>query len=282
MAFRLEIWEKPSLEKEVHMNSRSHSTLKSILLLAGSFTFAFLFGEMVHEFGHALGHLAYGSPGIKVYLDPFGYSHIGGADGLPNTVSAVTAATGPLFDLFLALICSLSLWRFRKPILLPLLIWGPVAMVQEGVTFSLGLLTPGGDARWITALGIPPGVILAAGILLLLAGVVAISQLLPLAGIEPEDSFGRKFMIIVIGMGSLMLIRFVVSSLALNEISMENLIPLVFSLLLASIVVSIQQPVARMIGKKMLIESPPFNWPAWMVALILGASVFTFQILAFN
>jgi hypothetical protein len=282
MAFRLEIWEKPSLEKEVHMNSRSHRTLKSILPLAGSFTFAFLFGEMVHEFGHALGHLAYGSPGIKVYLDPFGYSHIGGADGLPNTVSAVTAATGPLFDLFLALICSLSLWHFRKPILLPLLIWGPVAMVQEGVTFSLGFLTPGGDARWIAALGIPSVVILVTGILLLLAGVGAISQLLPLAGIEPGYSFWRKYLIIVIGMGSLMLIRSAYSSFISSGIFMENLIPLVFSLLLAVIMALIHRPVARMIGKEGSIEAPLFAWPVWAMALLLGGGMFMFQIFAFN
>jgi hypothetical protein len=44
---------------------------------------------------------------------------------------AVTAATGPLFDLFMGLICTLSLWRFRRLILLSLLMWEPVAMVQE-------------------------------------------------------------------------------------------------------------------------------------------------------
>ena len=78
------------------MQTHAHRTLKSILLLMGSFTFAFLLGEMVHEFGHALGHIAYGSSGIQVYLDPFGSSHITGAAGLPDKVLAVTAATGRL------------------------------------------------------------------------------------------------------------------------------------------------------------------------------------------
>ena len=264
------------------MTTRSHRTLNSILLLAGSFTFVFLLGEMVHEFGHALGHLAYGSPGIQVYLDPFGSSHIAGANGLSDKVLAVTAATGPLFNLLLGLVCSLSLWRVRRPILLPLLLWGPVAMVQEGVTFSLGFLTPGGDARWIATLGVPSAALLVFGILLLLSGVAAISRLLPLAGIEPGASFGKKYLIIVIGMGSLMLIRAAYSSFASSSISVENLIPLIFSLLLAIMAALLHRPVTQIMGKQILIESSSFAWPVWVLALILGGSMFTFQILAFN
>jgi hypothetical protein len=270
------------INKDVYMKTYPHRTLKSILLLAGSFTFAFLLGEMVHEFGHALGHIAYGSPGIRVYLDPFGSSHIAGANGLLDKVLAVTAATGPLFNLLLCLICSLFLWQVRKPILLPLLLWGPVAMVQEGVTFSLGFLTPGGDARWIATLGILPAIILVFGIILLLAGVGTIAQLLPLAGIEPGASFGKKYLIIVIGMGSLMLIRSTYSSFVLSNPSVENVIPLIFSLLLAIFVALIHRPVTQTIQKKMPIESIPIPWPTWTLALILGGSMFTFQILAFN
>ena len=144
-------------------------SIKQILLLAGSFAFAFLLGEMVHELGHYLCHLSYGNPDIRIHLDPFGGSRIVGVRTLPPQVMGVTCAAGPFFNLFLGILCSLGLWKFRKPILLPFLIWGPVAMIQEGVTFTLGGLTPGGDAGWMAAAGLPWAEILSAGTLLLVA-----------------------------------------------------------------------------------------------------------------
>ena len=125
---------------------RRSQVVQSVLLLAGSFTFAFLFGELVHDSGHYLCHLAYGNTWVRVTFDPFGGTRIIGANGLPDQVAAGTSAAGPLPHLLLALICFLFLWSRRRPILLPGLFWGPVAMIQEGVNFSLGLLTPGGDA----------------------------------------------------------------------------------------------------------------------------------------
>jgi len=138
--------------------------IKSILLLTGSFTFAFLLGEVVHDSGHYLCHKVYGNAEVWVHLDPFGGTCIIGADDLPAEVLAVTSLAGPLTNVALGLVGLFLLWWKRRPILLPLLLWGPVAMIQEGVTFSLGLLTPGGDAQWITTLGVP-------GFLLLVMGV---------------------------------------------------------------------------------------------------------------
>lgn len=36
---------------------------RTILLLMGSFTFAFLLGEAIHESGHLLAHLGFGNQG---------------------------------------------------------------------------------------------------------------------------------------------------------------------------------------------------------------------------
>ena len=130
------------------MDTNQTRPVKSILLLAGSFTFAFLLGEMAHEYGHYLGHLAYGNPdSVQVHIDPFGGSVIMGVASLPDKVLGVTSATGPLSNLVLGIACLILLWRIRRPILLPFLLWGPIAMIQEGVTFSLGMMTPGGDAQ---------------------------------------------------------------------------------------------------------------------------------------
>ena len=264
------------------MELRTSQTLKSILLLAGSFIFAFLIGETTHEFGHYLAHLVYGTSDVRVHLDPFGGSHIAGVASLPVDVAAVTSAAGPLLNLALGLSFFLMLWRVRRPALLPLLLWGPVAMVQESVTFSLGLLTPGGDAQLIAAAGIPRPVILIAGICLLVMGLGTIALLLPDAGVEADDPPSRKFWIVLAGMCSLMFVRFIFGSLMGTVSATENLVPLVFSLLLAGIVVLLQQPVTRSLASAFPSRRSVVTWRAPAFALTLGVGIFLFQILALN
>jgi hypothetical protein len=253
-------------------------TIKSILLLAGAFTFAFLLGETIHDSGHYLSHKAYGNTQVQVHFDPFGGTRIIGADGLPEKVLGVTSAAGPLPNLVLALGTFFLLWRKRRPILLPLLLWGPVAMIQEGVTFSLGLLTPGGDAQWISRLGFPQPLIMLFGTLLLVAGISAVAVLLPSAGIEFADSPRYKLFVVMMGMCSLMFIRCAHSLLITPESKLENLIPLVFSLLLAAIVVLVHQPICRILEKRTVSEVLPLSWSVSVLGMVLGASMFAFQV----
>ena len=270
--------EKISWLKELSDQRR----LKSILLLIGAFTFAFLFGELVHEFGHYFCHMAYGNEGVQVHIDPFGGTHISGADGLSAVVLGVTSAAGPLLNITLGLIVFLLLWRLRRPILLPLLLWGAVAMIQDGVTFSVGLLTHGGDAALISVLGVPQLAILIFGITLLIAGIGGVVLLLPLAGIDCNDPPRMKLFIILIGMCSLMLIRAVHSFVVAPAFVMENLIPLVFALLLAAIIVLVHPTVIRissMIGSTQMFI---VTWSASYLAIVMGAAMFTFQLFNFD
>ena len=96
------------------MTEKHLLTIKSIFLLIGSFIFAFLFGEMVHEFGHYLAHQAYGNTGVGVVLDPFGGTHISGVTVKSLSVMAVTSAAGPLLNVVLGLSCFLLLMRIVK------------------------------------------------------------------------------------------------------------------------------------------------------------------------
>jgi hypothetical protein len=260
----------------------SNQTVKSILLLFGSFTFAFLFGEMVHEYGHYLSHQFYGYEDVKIHLDPFGGSRIVGTPDLPVEMMGFTSAAGPLFDLAMGLLCFSLVWRKRKPILLPFLLWGPVAMIQEGVNFSLGLLTPGGDASWIVAWGIPQALLLISGGFLLLAGVGVLTLLLPLAGIQRGDPFKRKLLIVLAGMCALMLIRSAHSFLVSPESIMENLYPLVLSLILAFIAAALHKPITSLSTKISSQETPLISWSAASFAIALGFGLFFFQIAALN
>ena len=256
--------------------------IRKTILLAGAFTFAFLLGEMVHELGHYFSHMAYGNDNIGVHLDPFGGSHITGVSTLPLKIMAATSAAGPLFNLLLGCACTFLLWKFRRPALLPFLLWGPVALVQEGVTFSLGTLTPGGDAAWIIAAGIPQPLILTTGILLFVTGITGVALLLPTILPEEDRSFWRDLLIVLLGMCTLMLARSAHSFLAAPESTMENLIPLIFSLVLATIVIPVKQAITRTLKKKPGAQPFPATWIATMTAVSLGTGMFTFQMLAFN
>lgn len=206
-----------------------------------------------------------------------------GAVSLPDKLFGITSAAGPLFSLVLGIASMLLLWRQREPILLPLLLWGPISMVQEGVTFSLGMLTPGGDAQWVAALGIPKLLILVFGLFLLITGVRMVSLFLLLVDVGWDDPFQRKLSIVGVGMCSLMVVRALHSFFVFPGTIMENFIPLVFSLLLSLVVVWLKVPVARKMSKTSLrIERSPATWSASIVALALGISMFTFQVIALN
>jgi hypothetical protein len=259
-----------------------NQTINSILILAGAFIFAFLFGEFVHDCGHYLCHLAYGNTQVKVHFDPFGGTRIIGAQGLPHRVLAVTCAAGPLVNLILGLSSFFLLWKIRRPLLLPLILWGPVALIQEGVTFSMGLLTPGGDAEWIETLGIPPLILLTNGVTFLIIGSLLVDVLLDLAGIKQNDPFGRKLLIIFTSMCSLMLIRSIHSFLVTPSKVFENLIPLVFSVLLAIFTAAIHRPISKMMDMVVLPNTHPVSRNALTLALILGTSTFVIQLIMFN
>jgi len=258
------------------------STINSIILLAGSFVFAFLLAEMVHEFGHYLAHLVYRTPGTGIHLDPFGGTRITGVISIPNKAMLVTTLAGPLSSLILGVATTLLLWQHRKPIFLALLLWGPVAMIQEGVNLSLGMLSPGSDAAWIAALLLPSGVVLGIGIILLIFGIIIIPLFLPLAGIQLDEPAPIRFGIMFVSMGSLMFIRFVYSALSVPGHTQENLYPLILTFLFSAVIVLLHCQMNQMVDKAR--PSTPLRIPvsAVIASWILGGGMFFFQVLMFN
>ena len=252
-----------------------------MLLLLGSFTFVFLLGEAVHELGHFLAHRAYGVE-VGIRLDPFGGSRILHGSNAPVEIWGITSLAGPLFNVLVGITVSLILWRKRNPWLLPLVLWGPVALVQEGVTFSLGMLTPGGDAQLIIDWGVPTAVILGLGILCLLLGIAWIGGLLPLVNLSPSDSFLRKFAIVAGGMLSFMVLRLLGSLLSAPGLLIENAVPLVFGLLLATFVVLLHRPLDPIFQRLSASEVFPVTRSEAGFALALGLGMILLQFAILN
>ena len=260
--------------------SKEESILLPGLLLLGSFAFAFCLGEAVHELGHFLTHRAYGFD-VQIILDPFGGSKTLGSSS-PREIWGITSAGGPFLNLLVSLVLLLFLRSKRRPALLPLLLWGPIALVQEGVTLSLGMLTPGGDAELIVDWGVPAAILVSLGVLLLASGVTVICWLLPLVNLSPADSFSRKFSVVTSGMVSFMVLRLLCSSLLSPDLASENAVPLIFSLLLATIVVLLYDPLYPILNRTTRTEPASVTWPATVVSIALGMGMILFQLVSFR
>jgi len=149
-------------------------------------------------------------------------------------------------------------------------------MIQEGVRFSPGMMTPGGDAQWIAAMSVPRPLLLLTGSFLLVAGVNTISLLLPLTDIHRDEPFKDKFLIVLPGMCSLMFVRFIHSVVASPASGVENLVPVIYSLLLAIFFVLVCKPASESINA--VKEKPkPVSWSVTASSLILGISLFVIQ-----
>lgn len=251
------------------------------MLLFGAFTFAFTLGEAIHELGHYVADRAYGAE-ARIRLDPFGGSRILLDSPLPKEGIGIACAAGPLPNIIIGVTLFLLLWQKRSPALLPLLLWGPSALIQEGVTFSLGLLTPGGDGQWIIQSGVPGWTVLGAGLVFLALGVVGVCALLPLLGLSPGDSFPRKLGIVAGGMSALMFVRGIGSLLMARGPVVESVVPLVFSLLLAMLVTAVHRPLSLLSNRFMGTEQAVPRRSAVASALVMGAGVIVFQLLLFN
>jgi hypothetical protein len=251
------------------------------LLLFGAFVFVFCLGEAVHELGHFLAHRAYGTE-VGFRLDPFGDSRILNGSSAPQETLGLTSLAGPMFNLLVGLAVSLSLWRLRRPALLPLLLWGPISLVQEGVTFSLGMLTPGGDADLMVRWGIPAALLIGLGILFFALGIAMICWLLPLVNLSPTDSFGRKFGVVMGSMVSFMFLRLLFSSLRSSNLIVENTVPLVFALLLATLVAALYAPLYPLLSRISRVELASTTWPAAVTSLALGFGMVILQLAVLN
>ena len=262
-------------------SGRDAPALLPALFLLASFAFCFCLGEAVHEFGHFLAHRAHGVD-VAIRLDPFGGSHIVGGSLAPREIWGITSAAGPLLNVALAMSLFLALWRLRRPALLPLLLWGPVALVQEGVTFSLGLLTPGGDAALIVESGVATGLVLGTGILFLAMGIAGVCLVLPQVGLAPSASFPFRLKVVAGGIVPFMVARLLCCPVTSPSRGGENVLPLLFSLLLAAVVAGLYGAVNRFASRVSEMDPVPVPRSAAAVSAALGLAMIVLQVASFN
>ena len=119
------------------------SPIRAVVLIAGASFFAYLLGVTVHEVGHYVANIALGVPETRIVLHPFDLSYTTEAGDLSEAFStpfrlALASAAGPALNVALGTVVSLFVWRKRSPGWLPLLMWGPLALLVEGVGMVIG------------------------------------------------------------------------------------------------------------------------------------------------
>jgi hypothetical protein len=186
------------------------SLLKAIGLFLGATFFAYLFSISLHELGHYLAAVLLGVPEKGIVLNPFGANYgiylgdLTTAFGTPGR-RIFSGLSGAIFDLLVTVVISLALWRKRRPILLPLLAMGSLALIHESVNMTMGVLKGYGDWSELSEVGVPSFVVIILAVFLLVAGCIWLLQLLPLTGTSPRDPFWRRLAVFLAGMPLFML-----------------------------------------------------------------------------
>lgn len=175
---------------------------KVIALLFGSVTFVLNATVAIHELGHVVLDRLYGLDASLV-LDPFSGSYTVLAQPWPTDMSVWPVAAGPLANIVLGVLFFLGLFSWRSPYLLPFMLWGPIAFLQEWTTalVQLGTREEGTDWILINNAGLASGLIVGLAVSGVIAGLAGLYVLLPVAGLAPEMPPLARLGALALGMG---------------------------------------------------------------------------------
>jgi len=275
-------------------NGAPSSLVRAMALVMGASFFAYLFGVVVHEIGHYTGSAIAEVPDDGIVLHPFDLSlnRYGDVSEVAQWRLAFESAAGPLLNLFLGVGVSLVVWRRRSAKWLPVVMWGPVALVQEAVGMIIGLVDyPDVGSDWVTVMeaGVPPAVIGLAAAALLVAGSMWLLLLMPLAGIKAEDAYWRKAAIFLAGipfllLGAVAYLGLFGSSAAgpPGMVQQNRQIALGASVALVAVFAALHRPLFTRLDKISHTGTAVVTWRDTVPALSLGAAVFVFMVVFFN
>ena len=158
------------------------SVLKFGLLLIGSQSIAYILSLFLHESSHSVA--AWMTDGYVggISIHPFSWSY----SYSYSTSEIFHSAAGALGACLIGVILFLVLIRWARSWLLPLLLVGPIALLDSG-SYWIGdpILNLNADASSMISNGIPMPLILSAGLLMLMGGVLLNIVLFRKLGFNP-------------------------------------------------------------------------------------------------
>ena len=267
---------------------------RAMVLVLGASVFAYLFGVVVHEFGHYIGAAIADVPVEGIVLHPFdlSYNDYGDLRGVSQLRLAIESAAGPVLNLFVGAGVSLFVWRRRSARWLPVVMWGPLALLQEGVGMIIGLVDyPNLESDWVSVMkaGVPPAMIGLSVAVLLVAGSVWILLLMPLAGISAEDPYWTKLVVFLAGVPLLMLGAVVYLAVIGSSVSspagmaqQNRSIALGASVALVASLTALHRPLFARLDRISHTQTSPVSWRDAGLAVAMGAAVFVFMLTFYN
>lgn len=178
--------------------------LKKGLLLLGSFAIAFIMAETLHELGHAGTALLTGGEVLGITVNPFSWSY--SSSFSPNPMLHIYA--GAVASSLVAIILFIALYRWTKVWLLPILLIGPITLINNGDYYLVdAIFRAGGDACSLMEMGVSFYVILSMGVLFLTIGLFLAYLLVRKLGIL-NTCFKNRLMIFTIGIISYLMMMF--------------------------------------------------------------------------
>jgi len=165
-------------------------TIRSGLLILGSFAFAYNASLALHECGHAVAMMLTGAGVERITLHPFSWSYAYAASvpTVPNGEAIATWA-GPLGGAAIGIVLLLVVWRWRSTSLFPLLLLGAICLLHNGFYLITDtVLAGGGDATDLIQLGTPTWFVVLTGALLAIAGMACAVAIIPFMGLRSSAS----------------------------------------------------------------------------------------------
>jgi len=261
----------------------TNQSVKSILLVFGATGFSFNIGNTIHELGHAVADWMSGIPlsSIHIIIHPFFSPQMNIEGGIPDSMMGWPDAAGPLANVVFGLIVFTLLWKKRTPFTFPLLLWGPLACVQEGIGQIMTLSDHGSDATRMITAGFPEPVLIVISILLILIGIFLFGLIFPVTGISMDTPFFKRLGIITGGMipyGLLTLLICVLASPNQQDISRSYNIIGGFAII--AVIVAAVYPLVKLLTKQFRLHTHfEVKWSHGICAIGLMAVIVVVQLL---
>lgn len=269
-------------------NKREFKTAKTLILISVSFIIAFLVQLVVHELGHYISGIIVGATGGQVILHPFYNSRVifGYTPGM--TAEIIVGVSGILLDLVLATTIGILLWKKRNVKWLPLLMWGSIGFIGEGIGMLSSLAVYPQYIEDITQLlriGVPANIIVIVSIIFVIIGLVWMILVIQMSGVAENENFVKRFFAYLCSLP----LYFVLSILYIkvfnpqdSDILSVRMMQMEISIALAFVMTIFHKPIIRLMKKIRLIKvSGASNWSD-VIFLSVFSAVFVTALLGYS
>jgi hypothetical protein len=266
-----------SINKIKSVQTSEASGIKSTLHLLGSMAIAYCLCTFFHELGHAFSYLVTGYHVRVLDVHPFSMNQC-----VPQEYGAkgiFQGLMGPLTNIIVGIIVFLTVWKFRKPQLLPLLLWGAFPFLEEGVGIFIEIILvypQGGTSDWWFAVfegGLPLFALGIIGGTFLLIGLFLFLLIMPLMGIRSNDSYLKKMVIIQGGMSTYFLAAFLYVLKFYPTIKRVKLAIFIASVLLVVIMVTMHRPLAKYMNNLTHFRPVQASWVTIGITLCVASVI---------